>query len=276
MIDNNLGDLNGWAVFLAGADPTSPQTAVFETVADLTTPGISIRMFQNYSSIPGHTIGRFRWSYTTDNRADFADGLQTGGDVTANWTVMTPTEVSAGPAFGSTILGDGSVLMNLIGATATTVEYRVTFGTSLAGATGLRLEALADTSLPFNGPGMYTPNGNFVVTEVQVQNLTVVAAGTVTLSDYVGSYSSHSVQLSLSNGTTTIHSATVALSPSGAYSFAVPATVAPGTYMLSADPPLLTSRSPTGTATIRARLTLRISISSLLDLVRLKAGQDTR
>jgi hypothetical protein len=245
MIDGNFGDLNGWAIFQSGADPTPPQTAVFETTADLTAPGLSIRMFQNYSSLPGHTIGRYRWSYTTDDRGTFADGLQTGGDVSANWTVLTPSNVSGGAAFGSTILGDGSILMSSISAPPSNVQYLVTFNSPVVGATGFRIEAMADSSLPFNGPGMYTPNGNFVITEVQVVAASVFATGNINLSDYIGNYAAHSIQMALLSGTTTIHSATVPLSSSGAYSFGVPSTVPAGTYTLTANGSPFLKRSQT-------------------------------
>ncbi|MEO1524781.1 MAG: DUF1549 domain-containing protein [Planctomycetota bacterium] len=45
--------------------------------------------------------------------------------------------------------------------------YTITFPTTLKRITGLRLEALADPSLPGGGPGL-PPNGNFVITEFEV------------------------------------------------------------------------------------------------------------
>jgi len=164
MIDGNFDGQNGWAIF---DNTTVAQTAVFETVSDLTAGGIDIAMSQNYASFPGHYVGRFRWSYTTDSRGDFADGLQLGGDVSANWTVLTPMSVSA-PGFSSSILGDGSVLMSYATGVPSTATYSVSFGTALSGVTGLRLEVLEDASLATNGPGMYSTNGNFVLTEVTV------------------------------------------------------------------------------------------------------------
>ena len=46
--------------------------------------------------------------------------------------------------------------------------YAIEFPTQLKGITGLRLEALADKSLPAGGPGL-PGNGNFVITEFEVQ-----------------------------------------------------------------------------------------------------------
>lgn len=142
-----------------------------------------ISMAHNYATSPGHLVGRFRWSYTTDSRNDFADGLQTGGDVTANWTVLTPTSVQTSAGLTSTVLGDGSVLMAYTGGVLPTAAYDLTFNTAVSGVTGLRLEVLADPSLPTGGPGMQASNGNFVLTEVSVQavpeptSLVALAAG---------------------------------------------------------------------------------------------------
>ncbi|TWU04905.1 DUF1549 domain-containing protein [Stieleria varia] len=47
--------------------------------------------------------------------------------------------------------------------------YTVTYETNLKQITGFRLEALSDPSLPANGPGL-PPNGNFVVTEFEIQS----------------------------------------------------------------------------------------------------------
>ena len=46
--------------------------------------------------------------------------------------------------------------------------YTITAATTLTGITGIRLEALTDPSLPFNGPGRQPSNGNFVLSEFRV------------------------------------------------------------------------------------------------------------
>ncbi|MBL8177851.1 MAG: hypothetical protein JNK48_24445 [Bryobacterales bacterium] len=122
-------------------------------------------MSQLYDSSQ-HTVGRFRISVTTDARAGFADGLQSGGDVTAAWTVLTPVSAAAtnGPAL--TILGDGSVLAS--GTNPANSVYTVVAPTALTGITGVRLEVLEDASLPGSGPGRQPANGNFVLTEFEV------------------------------------------------------------------------------------------------------------
>ena len=46
--------------------------------------------------------------------------------------------------------------------------YTVEYPTTLKNITGFRLETLADTALPSNGPGL-PPNGNFVITEFEIK-----------------------------------------------------------------------------------------------------------
>ena len=113
--------------------------------------GGSTFTFTLTQSFPGHTLGRFRISVTTDDRASFADGLVSGGDVTANWTVLDPT--TAVSANGATLneLGDYSILAS--GASPVADTYTVTADTALTGITGFRAEAISDPSLPFGGPG---------------------------------------------------------------------------------------------------------------------------
>ena len=64
-----------------------------------------------------------------------------------------------------TELDDLSLLLS--GATPNNVSYSVTAQTTLTGITGFRLEALADPSLPANGPGR-SISGNFVLTYFRV------------------------------------------------------------------------------------------------------------
>jgi hypothetical protein len=57
--------------------------------------------------------------------------------------------------------------------------YLVDTAVSFSGITGIRLEALADSSLPWEGPGRQPLNGNFVLTEFSVQ--AIPESGTVGL-----------------------------------------------------------------------------------------------
>jgi hypothetical protein len=177
-IDGNFGNRNGWAIYEgtnAGGglvtDLTNPQTAAFETASDVGfAGGTTLTFFLHQLFLPnaengGHNIGRFRLSFTTDARSEFADGLPTGGDVSANWVVVQPLSAAATNGATLSVLGDGSVLAG--GPNPATSVYTVTASTSLSGITGFRLEVFADPSLPDSGPGRFA-NGNFVLTEFQV------------------------------------------------------------------------------------------------------------
>jgi hypothetical protein len=174
MIDGNTGGFNGWAVYdpsQPAATATSAQIAAFEMVTDLSAPAIRVNMLHLHGSANGHNVGRFRFSVTQDDRSTFCDGLQTGGDVTANWTVLTPGSIVLPTGMTSTVLGDESIL---IGGTTQNGSYVVTFDLPFGGVTGLRLEVMDDPSLPFNGPGRHSANGNFVLTELYVAALPCV------------------------------------------------------------------------------------------------------
>jgi hypothetical protein len=171
-VDGDLGGSlvsNGWALSPQIID----QTGVVETVADVVGPlgtTFTFTLTQNFTNF--HTLGRFRLSVTTDNRADFADGLQTGGDVTANWTQLTPTSAVATNGASLTIQGDNSILAS--GTNPDTSVYTVTASTTLNNITGFRIEALEDPSLPANGPGRQPGNGNFVLQELQVDAVQII------------------------------------------------------------------------------------------------------
>ena len=153
---------NGWAV-----DPLegSSHTAVWETTADVSASTLIFNLIQNFSIQPQHLIGRFRLSTTTDDRSLFADGLTSGGDITATWSVLNNPTVAAVAGLTFATLGDNSVLVNGTGPSEAT--YTVSYsGLALSGVTGLRLEVLADASLPSSGPGLQG-NGNFVLTEFE-------------------------------------------------------------------------------------------------------------
>jgi hypothetical protein len=167
-IDGNSIDNLGWGISPVGTN----QTAAFETVFDSGFAGgtiFNIGLIFNHLSLPGstgHSLGRFRISVTSDSRDSFANGLATGGDVTAHWTPLTILSASSQLGANLTILPDDSVLVS--GVNAEVDAYEIRAGTRIAGITGFRLEALQDASLPFNGPGREQANGNFVVSEFWV------------------------------------------------------------------------------------------------------------
>jgi len=166
-IDGNFGSgiPSGWAIF-DGSAATS-QTAVWEAAADVSAASLSINLFFNHTEPAFHLLGRFRISATTDDRSLFADGLHTGGDVTASWTVLTPSSVVLPAGLTSTLQGDGSLLIGG-GPTPATGTYQLQFAGPFTGVTGFRLEAIEDASLPFQGPGLQPTNGNFVLSEITV------------------------------------------------------------------------------------------------------------
>jgi PEP-CTERM motif len=167
--------LNGWAI-----DPNEVnQTAVYEIPTNPAGPngaGFTFYMHQLHSN-PQHTLGRFRFSVTGDDPSTFADGLQSGGDVTATWTPVTPLITFATGGAILTVQGDMSILAS--GPNPSTSVYTIVGLSSLTSITGLRLEVLEDPSLQDGGPGEDGPgrkptNGNFVLTELQVDATSAV------------------------------------------------------------------------------------------------------
>jgi len=161
---DSAGD--GWADDIGGS--TNPQTAVFETATDLDLSlGGTVRfnLYQGWSS--SHTVGRYRYSYTTDDRSTFADGLANGGDVTANWVPIAPGSVVSSGGATLSVQGDNSILSSGADPNRTTDTVYATLGPVASPVTGFRLETLADASLPTNGPGRAN-NGNYVARELDV------------------------------------------------------------------------------------------------------------
>jgi hypothetical protein len=81
------------------------------------------------------------------------------------WTVLDPATASAAKGTTLTKQPDGSLLAS--GKNPTPETYTITANTPLTGITGIRLEVLADPSLPAKGPGRAS-NGNFVLNEFRV------------------------------------------------------------------------------------------------------------
>lgn len=165
-IDGVTNDDMGWAI---SPNVATAQTGVFEAVANVNVASGNVLTFnitQNFRDL-NHTLGRFRLSATTDDRNDFADGLQSGGDVTANWQILDPATFTT--ANGTVLTKQGDLSLLASGVNPGTDTYTVTAATNLIGITGFRLEALPDASLPFGGSGREDTNGNFVVSEFEVR-----------------------------------------------------------------------------------------------------------
>jgi hypothetical protein len=178
-VDQTINGITG--TFSEGWAPNhSASIAVWETLQDVVLPRDSrlrFRLIQDYP-FTTHTIGRFRLSYTTDARSEFADGVQNGGDVSANWNVLVPESVTATNVAQFSILEDGSILAG--NATPVTV-YDFVAVAPAAAITGFRLEVLEHPSLPSNGPG-FAGNKNLVLTEFRVSAEIPPATGHTLLS----------------------------------------------------------------------------------------------
>ncbi len=169
-VDGDLNN-NGWAIatFGSSGDSSSGQTAVWETSTDFDAAQMDISLMQIFGT--QHILGTFRFSVTSDDRSTFADGLDNGGDVTANWTVLTNPSVSGPAGVTFSTLSDSTVLVG--GSTPETATYDVQYTGNFFNITGIRLEVIENASLPFNGPGRQPSNGNFVLSD-----LTVTSSGT--------------------------------------------------------------------------------------------------
>lgn len=84
---------------------------------------------------------------------------------TVAWHETAPTEMAS--AGGATLTKQDGGLILVGGKAPEKDKYTITLETDLTGITGIRLEALADGSLPARGPGR-ADNGNFVLNEFQV------------------------------------------------------------------------------------------------------------
>lgn len=82
------------------------------------------------------------------------------------WTVIEPKELKAVAGSTLTTQADKSILAS--GKNPAPETYIITAETKLTGITGVRLEVLADKSLPGGGPGRAPTNGNFVLSEFRV------------------------------------------------------------------------------------------------------------
>ncbi len=149
------------------------QKAVFETVEDVGFPRGTLLTFvldhqvtqDEGESYPKYIVGKFRLSITTDDRDSFADGLPSGGDVSASWIELTPMSAVSENGTVLTIGSDKTILAS--GDTPSAETYTVAAVTKVTGITGFRLEVLEDASLPSNGPGR-CDEGNFCLTGFSV------------------------------------------------------------------------------------------------------------
>jgi hypothetical protein len=176
-IDGVVNQSTGWGIFCDGAQALA-QTAVFETATDVLGPSLLTFVLEQKYTFTGsdHTIGRFRLSATTESRANFADGLNDGGNLglPGIWTVLDPTSIVSTNGATLTEQGDNSVLAS--GPIPGTATYTVMVPTNLSPTTGIRLELLEDASLPFSGPGREPTNGNLILSELELDAVACTTA----------------------------------------------------------------------------------------------------
>lgn len=170
-IDGVITGVNtSWAIYRSDPDAQQAETIVWETSTDLMLDGSTPLRFALHNheilATPGHNLGHFHLSYTTDDRATFADGFAIGGDVTANWVVIDPISTSSTSGELLTILPDSSILVS--GGSNAFPTYAVNSLLAVNGITGFRLEVMKDDSLPHGGPGRNPDNGNFHLSEFVV------------------------------------------------------------------------------------------------------------
>jgi autotransporter-associated beta strand protein len=179
MIDGNVAlNTGGW-----GNDPNPVgSTAVFETTADLNTTGVPTELTFSIlnGSFTNHVVGKFKLYVTNDDRANFANGVISGGQIGTNWVELTPKSVISAGGQTMTINADNSILA--AGTLPNSDTYTVKAHTSLANITGVRIDTLEDPSLPVNGPGR-PANGNYVIIEWNIGAAALDSADTTIGSD---------------------------------------------------------------------------------------------
>ena len=114
-----------------------------------------------------------RLSRTSDDEAAaaaLADLLPDAG-ASPGWTILQPTMMTSAAGATLTRLPDGSVLAG--GQDPAFDTYTVEAVATLAGITGLRLEALPDPSLPHHGPGRDSVSGNFHLDAIRLSAATL-------------------------------------------------------------------------------------------------------
>jgi hypothetical protein len=178
---------SGWAVGYSTGSVwnADAQTAAFETTTNAGYVGGTLLSFTLTFGRPAvgfeENLGRFALAVTTAARSSFADGLANGGNVGNDsiWTVLTPSTAVSALGTTLTINADHSVLAS--GANPGFETYTVAAQTTLTAITGIRLQALEDSTLPHNGPGRTATDGNFILTTFAVTQTAVPEPGTSVL-----------------------------------------------------------------------------------------------
>lgn len=159
---DGLFDTKGWAI----SPKIENQSATFDAQSPVGGAGGTLFTFtlsQLFPSPDKHTIGMFKLSVTTNG--------STWNNLTGVTFTASPTETPV------SIAGDGTILLNGILQPSTSV-YTVAGTTTLSAITGFKLDVLENGNLPYSGPGRQPTNGNFVLTEFQVDATALTPAPT--------------------------------------------------------------------------------------------------
>ncbi len=157
-IDNDVkGSQWGWAVL---PEVGRPQSLLLVPTNKLILSGdekLQVTIRQNLGL--NHTLGKLRISATNDMKAVYA--------VAPRWISLKPGAVAALDGTELKAMPDDSVIAS--GSNPDKNTYTITVSPN-SPLHALKIEAMADPSLPGKGPGR-APNGNFVITEVIVQSV---------------------------------------------------------------------------------------------------------
>jgi hypothetical protein len=179
---------SGWAVHRGEERITATRTVVFH-LKKSTGSGVmrwTVRLEQNYGS--QHAMARARVSLGTpvtpvtepspdgrDKRreamaAAFDQWVSRESAAAVKWTTITPKTMKANLPY-LRLLDDGSIMAE--GDQTKSDTYELGFEQRIQGVRAIRLEAMADESLPGGGPGrgFYEgPEGDFLLSEISVES----------------------------------------------------------------------------------------------------------
>lgn len=191
----------GWSILKDPyiTDPTPvPQSAFFRLASSVQltsdTPTLRIDLYQLFEPASGvvgtsqyHTLGAFRLLYTTADLHSSPFTVTSASAVT--WTPLNPslvmTPIPSGTVPSYTMDASGAIFVD--GPGLAKAIYSLTATPGQQTITGIRLDVLTDSALPYNGPGFCPINGNFVLNEITLQaapepaSLATVAAGSLFL-----------------------------------------------------------------------------------------------
>jgi hypothetical protein len=163
------GGINGWAVY----DYVTFQADGADALLTLATPlpagkyELTFTIYQNYYGNPGHLLGDFTLDYTTAQSPTLTSSqIPVSIETASSLNGTTFTFPSAGE-----LLANSS--QNLIGTDTYTITALIDSSSPI---TGIFLDALKNSSLPANGPGL-AYNGNFVVSEFTLDAVPIDTQG---------------------------------------------------------------------------------------------------